>query len=50
MVLQHLHKALPDNSGSAQNSYGDFRSHNGFLGFYNTGGSTLLRPEDETVI
>ena len=37
MMLQHLHKALPDNAGSAQNSYRDFRSHKGFLGFYNTG-------------
>ena len=35
MVLEHLDKALSDNSGSAQNSYRDFRSHKGFLGFYN---------------
>ena len=36
MMLQHLHKALPDDAGSAQDSYRDFRSHKGFLGFYNT--------------
>jgi hypothetical protein len=39
MMLQQLHKALPDNTGSTQNSYGDFRSHKGFLEFYNTDAS-----------
>ncbi len=46
MMLQHLHKALPDNTGSAQNSDRDFRSHKGFLGFYNTGRLHALRPAD----
>jgi hypothetical protein len=47
MMLQQLHEALPDNTGSAQDSYGDFRGHKGFLGFYNTDGSRSP-AEDET--
>ena len=35
-MLQHLNEALPDNTGGAQDSYGDFCSHKGFFGFYNT--------------
>jgi hypothetical protein len=35
MMLQHLHEALPDNAGGAQDSDRDFRGHKGFLGFYN---------------
>ena len=47
MMLQQLYEALPDDTGSAQDSYRDFRSHNSFLGFYNTAASCLPR-EDET--
>ena len=42
MMLKHLNEALSDNSGSAQDSYGDFRSHISFLRFYNTGRSQPL--------
>src|SRR6185369_17250495 len=43
MMLQQLHKALPDNTGSAQDSNRDLLSHKGFLGFYNTGRSRSHR-------
>ena len=49
MVLEHLDKALADNSGRAQDSYGDFRSHMGLLRFYNTG-TFLNDPGHLTVL